>query len=258
MSDYIFCIPSYKRADNQACLHYLHDLGFDRSMIYISTQDKNDYVQYKVLYGGMAKIAYRKGSCISDNRNTLLDMFGADSRIIMLADAIKSFHVLRGETLCKLETRKDVEAMIERGYDVCCREGAVMWGIYPIKNDFFMDSTYVVNNLIIGCFMAFEKNPHYRFAREYRLKEDFELSLRMIQDGKRIVRFNDVTIDRRHKIKGGCEAMWKSKGDRVNADACARIISKYPKLVTEHSTRQHEMRYIGVKTVIKLEGGLEL
>ena len=52
--------------------------------------------------------------------------------------------------------------------------------------------------------------------------------------------------------------MWKTKGDRVNADACARIISKYPKLVTEHSTRQHEMRYIGVKTVIKLEGGLEL
>lgn len=258
MSDFIFCIPSYKRAENQACLHYLHSLGFDRSMIYISTQDKEDYAKYKAMYGSVAKIAYRKGNCISDNRNTLLDMFGADNRIIMLADAIKSFYAFNGENLCKIETRKDVEAIIERGYDVSCKEGAIMWGVYPIKNDFFMDSTYVVNNLIIGCFMAFAKNTHYRFAREYRLKEDFELSLRMIQDGKRIIRFNDVTIDRRHKIKGGCESMWKSKGDHVNADACARIISKYPKLVTEHSTRKNEMRYIGDKRVIKLEGGLKL
>lgn len=249
MKDYVFCIPSYRRADNQACLQYLSNLGFGQDMINISTQDKADYAKYKCLYGRKARIVYRDGTCIADNRNTLLDMFGNDTRVIMLADAIKGFYRISNGKLQPLDSRKAIESMIERGYTISTAENAIMWGVYPIKNDFFMDETYVVNNLIIGCFMAFEKAPEYRFAREYRLKEDFELSLRMVEDGHNIVRFNDTTIDRRHKIKGGCQKMWQAAGDSVNAGACRMLLERYPELVKPHATRQNELRYVGEKKV---------
>ena len=249
MSKYIFAIPSYKRPDNQAAMKWLNSLGFTRADIVVGTQTRTDYEEYKRLHGENARITFRPGNCIADNKNALLDVC-AGYRVVMLSDAVKRICRLApsGKTV-PIESKSELLMIIDRNFRIAQQEGAVLWGLYPVCNAFFMDNTYTVNNLIMGCCMGFFEDNTMRFRREFRVKEDWEISLRAIDCGQRVVRFNDAAFDRRHKIKGGCHDMWKAQGDAVNARACRMLLKEHPNLCKPHATRQNEIRYTGDKVV---------
>lgn len=249
MSGYIFAIPSYKRPDNQAAMQWLNGLGYTRADIVIGTQTREDYDEYQRLHGRNARITYRPGSCIADNKNALLEICKG-KRVVMLSDAVKRICKLRKDGQAEPVTgRAELQMLLDRNFRVMEREGAVLWGVYPVCNGFFMDHTYTVDNLIMGCCMGFPENTELRFRRDFRVKEDWDISLRTIEEGKHIVRFNDMAFDRRHKIKGGCQEMWQAKGDAVNIRACRTLLAEHPGLCKPHATRKNEIRYIGKREV---------
>lgn len=47
----VFCIPSYKRSEEQKTLTYLESMGVNKEKIYISTQSEEDYKKYLDKYG---------------------------------------------------------------------------------------------------------------------------------------------------------------------------------------------------------------
>ena len=253
MSGYIFAIPSYKRADNQAAMKWLNEMGFTRADIVISTQTEEDYAIYKALHGKNARILFRHGSCISDNKNTLLEAC-AGKRVVMLSDAVKKLGKLRKNGKVEpIASRTELMMLLDRNFRITEEEGAILWGIYPVYNAFFMDSSYTIDNLLMGCCMGFPENNEMRFRREFRVKEDWDISLRAIAEGKKVIRFNDMAFDRRHKIKGGCQEMWKAKGDAVNVKACQMLLAEHPELCKRHATRDNEIRYTGNKVVKPIE-----
>lgn len=249
MNNIIFAIPSYKRADNQAAMKWLNSLGYTRADIIISTQTPEDYKEYQKLHGANARIVYRHGSCIADNKNALLEICKGQ-RIVMLSDAVKQICRLRRDgTATPVTGKAELAMLIERNFRIMEAEGAILWGAYPVCNGFFMDQTYTVDNLLMGCCMGFPAENEMRFRREFKVKEDWDISLRAITEGNHIVRFNDIAFDRRHKIKGGCQEMWKAKGDAVNVKACRMLLAEHPELCKPHATRKNEIRYTGSREV---------
>ena len=95
--DFVFGIPSYKRAEKQSTLSYINRLGYSRKDIYISTKTEEDYRIYSSRYSDKATILYRQGNCVADNRNTILEGLKDFRHILFLDDDITGIGVLAKE-----------------------------------------------------------------------------------------------------------------------------------------------------------------
>lgn len=251
----IFAIPSYDRADRQLFLAYLKRLGYTRDSIYISTQCDRDRDAYTARYGADAHIIYRPGSNVCDNKNTLADTLSdSGAHVVFVSDKVKGVQYLAkgGKVVRTIETRELLERFIAYGYAMAERNRCQVWGVYPTNNAYFMDQSASVDKMLLGCFMGFRPGFRLRFDPAFPLKEDFELSLRVIRDGGHTLRFNNICLDATFHTKGGCHAMWNSEGDKVNAACCKRMLEKYGDLVALHATRKNELRYKGKSRNIKL------
>lgn len=250
----IFAIPSYDRADRQLFLAYLKRLGYTRDSIYISTQCERDRDAYMERYGADAHVIYRPGSNVCDNKNTLADELACSgAHVVFVSDKVKGVQYLaKGGKVRTIETRELLERFIAYGFGMAERHRCQVWGVYPTNNAYFMEQSASVDKMLLGCFMGFRPGFRLRFDPAFPLKEDFELSLRVIRDGGHTLRFNNICLDATFHTKGGCHAMWNSEGDKVNAACCKRMLAKYGNLVAPHATRRNELRYTGKSTKVKL------
>jgi hypothetical protein len=79
--------------------------------------------------------------------------------------------------------------------------GAVLWGTYPNDNRLsFYDK--ITCNLLTGTCLGIN-DTSLRFNSKFRIKEDFELCLRAMQQGGKVLRFNDFAPSAAHKTRGG-------------------------------------------------------
>ena len=81
-----------------------------------------------------------------------------------------------------------------------------------------------------------------RFDPAFFVKEDYELSLRLMSKGKGVARFNMFAASARHKTSGGCEEVWKRDGHQELAEL---LVQAYPDLIKLHPTRKGEIKFIG-------------
>ena len=248
----IFAIASYDRADRQHFLAYLKKFGFKKDEIYISTQRKADRDAYTERFGDDATILYREAHNVSENKNTLVDrLCGRGIPVIFASDKVKSLQYLGADGKAHdVETRKQFDQFIGWCYGVCAKNHGSVWGVYPTSNAYFMKRSASVDKMLLGCLMGFMPNAKFRFDPNFPLKEDFELSLRVVKEGGHTVRFNNLCLNATFHTKGGCHAFWNSEGDKVNEDCCRRMFAKYPTLVTKHPTRKNELRYTGKSRTI--------
>ena len=103
MNNFVFCIPSYKRAFEQLTLDYLESMEINKERIYISTQTKDDFKEYSEKYGQRANIIYNEGTCVGDNRNNILNNFKEGTKIVMLDDDLKFIGKLQNKKLVPFE-----------------------------------------------------------------------------------------------------------------------------------------------------------
>ena len=226
MNKFIFAIPSYKRSHEQLTLDYLENMGFEKENIYISTQTQEDYKIYQEKYGERANIIYNEGSCVSDNRNTLLNNFPKGTEIVMLDDDLKFIGNLVNGKIKPFEKEK-LRSFLKDAFDYTKKNHALIWTGYPAENGFFMSQTIDKRNFGVGCIMGIIVDD-YRFDREFKIKEDFEICLHTMKDGYNCIRFNFIHAKGKHKSKGGCEEFWK---DDKDAECTKKILLKYPKLI---------------------------
>lgn len=224
MDNIIFAIPSYKRSKEQTTLEYLEKIGYSKDNIYISTQTEKDYKEYKEKYGKRANIIFKEGYSVSDNRNTLLDNFKKGTKIIMLDDDISYIGKLKGKKIEPFK-KEELDDFIDKAFKFCRNNRALIWGGYPVDNYYFMKGTIDKRNILIGTILGII-NSSYRFNREFKIKEDFELCLQMMKDGYNSIRFNFIHAPAKHKSKGGCEEDWEKDEFYTK-----KILLKYPNLI---------------------------
>ena len=224
MNNFVFGIPSYKRSDEQLTLDYLEQMGYSKEQIFISTQTAEDYEKYSKKYSNRANILYRKGTCVSDNRNTILDNFEKGQKIIMLDDDIKYIGSLKDKQI-KPFTKEELNKFLNDAFEYCEKNHSLIWGGYPVDNYYFMKASIDKKNLLIGTILGII-NDEYRFNREFKVKEDFELCLQMIKNGYNCIRFNFIHAPAKHKSEGGCKDVWNTD------DECTKkILLKYPNFI---------------------------
>ena len=224
--NYVFGIPSYKRSEEQLTLSYLEEMGYSKEQIYISTQTLEDYEKYAKTYGNRANIVYCEGSCVSDNRNNLLNNFSKGTKIVMLDDDLKFIGHLVDKKI-KPFTKEELGKFLEDAFKYAEKNHALIWTGYPVENGFFMSQTIDKKNFGVGCIMGIIVDK-YRFDHDFKIKEDFEICLHTIKDGYNCIRFNFIHAKGKHKSKGGCEEFWK---DNKDAECTKKILLRYPTLI---------------------------
>lgn len=254
MSNIVFGIASFNRPDKQYFLSYLRGLGFTRDDIYIGTQCKRDYDQYTELFGREATVVFREGENVCDNKNNLLDLLSpTGKRVVIASDKVRGLQYLDGKCKARtIDSRKTFDAVVDFGYSLASRNRCQVWGVYPTNNAYFMKRSASVDKMLLGCFMAFMPRPQIRFDRDFPIKEDFEISCRVISRGGHTLRFNNLCLDATFHQKGGSYELWHAEGDSVNRMCCERMLRKFGGLVKPHPTRTNELRFTGRSKTINL------
>lgn len=239
MDDYAVLIPSYHRAERQSTLELICG-AYQTSRIVIGTQCREDYQEYSDRYSDKSVIVYKEGDSVGHNRNTLLEYCCSQgiNKAVMLDDDIRGFVFADKK---EIRTAKDVRFLIDSCMTTATQRNAMVWGTYPVANPFMMRQR-VSNSMLTGTCMGI-MDTRLRFDASFRVKEDYELSLRIINKGGLSLRFNNLAPIAGHKTKGGCEKDWHSDVYIAYADL---LITRYPKLVT-YSHKQGEVKMIRTK-----------
>lgn len=246
VEDIYFGIASYKRADNQRTIAYLEKLGIKKDRIILAVQTASDKEAYEAAGIGkrVGRLVYREGKNVSDNRNTLLDSVPAGTRLVLLDDDINAVCRLARGKLVPIETGEEFYAMLRKGYALAAKHRTVGFGLYPVKNAYFMSIGYTERNVCIGTLFAIV-NTDLRFDTEAATKEDFEYCCKAIRRYGAFVRLNNYACDAQHYTKGGCEEFWKDNAETQRT--ARRLVGRYPDILTLNPKRPGEVKMIKPK-----------
>ena len=140
MVNYVVAIPTYKRAEviSEKTLKTLKEGGVPKSRIYLFVANKDEAVMYEQsvdprLYNEI--VIGKKG--IANQRKFISKWFDEGQYIISIDDDVEELQILSksGEKLKKI---KHVADFFQEAYHLLKKENLYIWGIYPVRNAFFM------------------------------------------------------------------------------------------------------------------------
>ena len=230
MMNYFIAIPSYKRSAicNNKTLSTLHNLGIDKSLINVFVTEE-DYEQYKLelnpnWYNEL--IVGVKG--LVQQREFISNYYPVGSCIVSIDDDVESLDL-------SLTEYKTAHEFFQKAFELCIKEGAYIFGIYPVYNPFFREKRIPITynlNYIIGAFYGYinrlDDDLKLTLTTECGNKEDVERSiLYWLKDGK-VVRFNQIGFKTKYYgTDGGGLGTFKNRLEKMKSYSIA-INEKYP------------------------------
>lgn len=240
--DIIYIIPSYKRADKQSTLSYLEKMGVQHDRIIISLQSESDYEKYSKRYESRAEILYRPGGNKSINLNNTLSIIPNGQKIMILDDDIKSVMRMNGKKeLLEVDSPDAWEEFVSTGYEAAEGLRTIGFSVYPVCNAFFMSETIAPASLGEGTLIGLTKVPGLSFDKNLPVKEDYDLSCRIIRRYGAYPRLNMYSCNAPHYTKGGCEEWWNDK--RLNIRVARTLAHRYPEFVTVRKSNPEEIQF---------------
>ena len=224
-------IPTYNRSDilERKTLTTLLDGGIDPSQIYIFVANESEKKKYEEAIPSTKYhriIVGEKG--IARQRIFIKNYFKEGDYVVSIDDDIEGLFRLSGE---KLTHMKQVKPFFEHALEELRREKKYMWGVYPVRNPFFMKKkTFKGLSFVIGALHGYivRHDKALNPSTKSEGKEDYEQSiLYYLKDGG-VLRFNDIAIKTKFLAKGG---LGEDRFER-NKLSANYLKKKYPDLVT--------------------------
>ena len=238
MEEFIVGIPSYKRAKSQGTLAYMNGMGVPKDRIFIFVQTKDDETAYTENYGDKANIIYAPANGVAQARNNILNYFGGKENILMLDDDIAHIGRLR-EQLDPINTREEFCETINRCFKEAKARRALLFGVYPVYNDFYMSRT-ITERTTVNTLLGIPSGFSLRFDDTYRAKEDIELCGRILSNGGNILRYDFLAVEAKHRTNdGGCKEIWASE---MHQNTVKRLCHKYPTIFAPQKNKPQEVR----------------
>ena len=229
LSNYVVAIPSYNRPNEiiDKTLPTLLNGHVNKNRIYIFVENK---AQEKIYVDTIPKTLYHKivvGKLgIANQRVFISNYFPVNQYIVSLDDDVEELQKLKGEKLIKI---RDLDAFFNEAYQLLKKEHLYIWGVYPVRNAFFMYNTISTDlKFIIGVTFGYINRKLKELVPRAEGKEDIEQSiLYYIKDGG-VVRFNNVVPKTKFNAPGGLGT------DRAEMYKIAAeyLKQKYPEIVT--------------------------
>ena len=230
-------IPSLSRADIlvDRTLKLILKYGIEPSNIYVFIIP-SEYEEYRkaITDKNINIITGLKG--ISEQRGFISNFFDEGQFILTMDDDIRKISELDNNKLTPLFSLKSLN---ERVYDLISEGGTC--GIYPCNNPFFM-KCYISKNLkfVIGCMRWFINNRHIETSREFKLLEDYEVSLKYFVDYGKIHRLNHICVQ--HDYNGKLAGGLASVADRSYQEKKKEVEKFYNKYKDYCSINQRELK----------------
>ena len=231
-SDYVVAIPSYKREDVLAkkTLKTLKDGGVPKSKIFIFMANEEERANYekeipKDLYNKL--VVGVKG--ITNQRKFIVKYFPENQYVVSIDDDVERIEKKTGEqTLGKVT---NIDKFFRDGYTDLKKQGLYIWGIYPVRNPFFMKSKTTTDlKFIIGVLRGFinRKSKDLEPSPSAEGKEDYEQSILYFKKDGGVLRYNGVTTKTKFNSAGG---LGKDRFE-MNKKAAEYLQKAYSDLVT--------------------------
>lgn len=232
MSNYVVAIPSYDRADEiiSKTLNTLHEGGVSKNKIYIFVANKQ---QEKVYEETVPKNLYHKiivgKKGIANQRVFISKCFPDGQYIISMDDDVEEMQIMKNKD--KLVKMHDLDKFFKDAYKELKKEKLYIWGIYPVRNPFFMKKTISDHlRFIIGVTFGYINRHDSKLYPSLKLKtkEDYEQSIMFYKKDGGVLRFNYISPKTKFNAEGG---LGKDRFER-NKNAAEYLKKKYPDIIT--------------------------
>jgi hypothetical protein len=231
MVNYVVAIPTYDRYNVLAdkTLKTLIEGNVNKNKIYLFVANKEQYKLYedvipKSMYNQI--IIGKKG--ITNQRKFISNYFSEGQYVISMDDDVEEFEILKGEKLIKL---KDVHQFFVDAYKSLKTHNLFIWGIYPVRNAFFMYNKITTDlRFIIGVTFGFitRHNKKLEPSVNAETKEDYEQTILYFKMDGGVLRFNNITAKTKFNSPGG---LGTDRYER-NKKAAEYLQDKYPDIIT--------------------------
>lgn len=231
MRDWSLAIPSYRRAGlvNERTLRAAADAGVprERVFLFVCADEYEDYLA-AVDPGLVGEIVPESPPAThAGARNAIVDHFGSGLVVQMDDDMRGLVERVDDKTLRQVE---DYPALFDLGFDLTEKHNATMWGVYPVRNPYFMKDRVRTGLCLLlgGCY---GQNLSGRKCERVSLdvKTDYELSLQHFMADGVLVRMEWVTCDT--SVYTGSGGLIGLRDETNSQAAIDTLMSRYPGLV---------------------------
>lgn len=232
-------IVSYHRPK---CMTYraLINLGVPNEDILISLNDINDYQNYKATYP-KARIIVKAGNNVATNRNNILNQFEEDDYIVLLDDDVRNFQIWQEKkannfgTIKMIKNYETFNLINSEVFSIMREKGCLLGGCVATNNSMNIAPLirkgvyYTFNTLIQGGWNFIINNKELRYEETLDMVEDYELCLRLIKKGEKIIRFNGIVPDKAYmgQLEGGMYDRYQNNEQKKWLKLVAMNYSKY-------------------------------
>lgn len=192
----IILSPSWKRANICTSHEYFTNLKY-----VVCESQKDDYLESNLPIVTCPDSA--QGN-VSRVRNWILD-YAKNEDLLIVDDDIKNIGYWDGNNSKKLSS-EEADEFIENGFNLAKQFGVRMWGINIIgdKGAYREYTPFSLTNVILGPFGGFI-NCDLRYDENLPLKEDYDMSLQVLNKYRKILRINYAHYNcEQHTNLGGC------------------------------------------------------
>jgi len=255
MTDYVVCIPSYKRDElfNQKTLTMLKNNNIPKNKIYVYVANKEECEEYKQaldpkLYGHL--VVGITG--LVPQRQFITEQFPENKHIVFFDDDVASIDL----KMSAMFKGKTLDHFFKCAFSECKKHKSYIWGVYPVFNPFFRKAREEIStclNYIVGAFYGIINRPHLKsieltITKENGQKEDVERTLKyFIEDGI-VLRFNKIGFITKYYGKSGGLGTFD---DRLKPMLVAskQLYAKYPEYGAI-STKKNGMTEFRLKKIL--------
>jgi hypothetical protein len=214
MTDYVICIPSYKRAQvcNERTLKTLHENKIDPKRIYVYVADKEDYKLYEEILDkkNYNKLVIGKKGLVPQ-RQFIMNQWPSNKHIVFFDDDIEKIDL----SLSPEFKKHNLDYFIKYAFTECVKHKSYIWGVYAVFNPFFRGARKEMTtdlNYIVGAFYGIINRPpstkegkaiQLTITKENGQKEDVERTLKYFLHDGIVLRFNKVGFITKYYGKEG-------------------------------------------------------
>lgn len=265
-----FAIPSYKRSSllpfKTLALLSRFQVPMQNVYVFIVKEDENDYHDTLSSYIEQGLHLEIGPLGLHHMRNHIRMYFPEGCELIHLDDDIEDLYIMEedltieNEKSCKryplrLFTLHEFHTTITLAFAYLREHHFHLFGIYPVRNGYFMkDLPELTNDLrfCVGVFWGCINQHNVNLMLELEEKEDVERTLRYYVQDQGILRFNRIVPKTNYyKTPGGMQARPASRIDSAKA-SCDYLLThfkSYCKLYTSKKSGIYEIRLITKPTV---------
>jgi len=258
MTDYVVCVPSYKRAEicNEKTLAMLKKNNIPASKIYVYVANQEEHEQYKnVLDSKLFNklVVGLKG--LVPQRQFIMEQWPEGKSIVFFDDDVQSVDL----TMSKQFKGKTLDHFFKEAFKECKTHKSYIWGVYPVFNPFFRKGRPELTtclNYIVGAFYGIINRPKLKaveltITKENGQKEDVERTIKYFVHDGIVLRFNRIGFVTKYYGKSGGLGTFE---DRLKPmlEASQKLLKQYGEYgaisTKKHGMTEFRLRKIPART----------